>query len=199
MVRPKKTDIPVREKILRVANDLFYKQGYHQTGTNQLISEAGVSKASFYTHFPSKEDLGLAYVCDSAERTMRMIREELAQLETPLDRYLMIQSLITKYMTSSDFRGCNFSNIAREFPDADAPIRVEVVAFEQAYRELIHQIVADLHRHAPERFEKTGLSIEQVSDRYYLLLEGAINASANHHDDWPFKAAELAIRALVDA
>ncbi|MHC5721945.1 MAG: TetR/AcrR family transcriptional regulator, partial [Nostoc sp.] len=35
-------------KILQTASRLFYEQGYHVTGINQVIAEAGVSKASFY-------------------------------------------------------------------------------------------------------------------------------------------------------
>ena len=48
-----------REKIIETANDLFYKQGYRATVVNQIIEEAGVSKPTFYSHFPSKEDLCL--------------------------------------------------------------------------------------------------------------------------------------------
>ena len=82
MVRPKKTDPPAREKILSVANDLFFRQGYHQTGTNQLIDEADVSKATFYAHFPSKEDLAIAHVQDRAAVSIRYIREELGSAMT---------------------------------------------------------------------------------------------------------------------
>ena len=199
MARPKKTDTPARDKILRAASDLFFKQGYHQTGTNQLIGEAGVSKASFYTHFPSKEDLAVAYVCDSAANSLGMIRSALGKLEDPLKRYLMLHAAIEQHLCSTDFRGCHFSNIAREFPDIDSPVRAEVITFELDYRNLIQQTVEALHADAPERFAKTGLSIEEVSDRYYLLLEGAITASTNFHDVWPFKSAAPAIRALVDA
>lgn len=199
MARPKKTDPPVREKILAVAQDMFYKQGYHQTGTNQLISEAGVSKATFYSHFPSKEDLAVAYVNDSAVTTIQMLRERANQSQDPIDRYLSFQASVTQHLIETDFRGCHFSNIAREFPDIEARVRVAVIRFEKEYRELLRQAVAYLHEQEPERFAKTGLSIDEVTDRYYLLMEGAINASANFHDAWPFKAAEAAIRDLVDA
>ncbi|MFT6754704.1 MAG: AcrR family transcriptional regulator, partial [Urechidicola sp.] len=47
----------VKERIIATASDLFYNQGYNQTGINQIISEAGVAKASLYQHFRSKEDI----------------------------------------------------------------------------------------------------------------------------------------------
>jgi AcrR family transcriptional regulator len=199
MARPKKTDTPVREKILAVAQDLFYTQGYHQTGTNQLIDEAGVSKASFYSHFPTKEALAVAYVKASAAGAMRMLRERLQNEEDPLKRYLSFQATVAQHLIATDFRGCHFSNIAREFPDIHAPVRVGVNRFEEAYRELLREVVSELHQQAPKRFSKTGLTVDEVTDRYYLLMEGAITASANFHDAWPFQAAEAAIRDLVAA
>jgi len=51
-----------RDRILQVASDLFYRQGYHATGINQIIREAAVAKASFYDHFSSKEALAVAYL-----------------------------------------------------------------------------------------------------------------------------------------
>ena len=51
-----------RERILETAQNLFIHQGFRSTGINQIIKEAKVARASFYDHFPSKDDLGLAYL-----------------------------------------------------------------------------------------------------------------------------------------
>ena len=53
---------PPEERILAVASELFYRQGYRATGINEVIARSGVAKATFYNHFPSKEDLCLAYL-----------------------------------------------------------------------------------------------------------------------------------------
>ena len=52
----------VRERIIRVASDLFYKQGYNSTGINQIIAEADIVIGSLYNHFSSKNDLLQAYL-----------------------------------------------------------------------------------------------------------------------------------------
>mgnify|MGYP003651832477 CR=1 FL=1 len=44
----------VRERIIGTASELFYNQGYNQTGINQIIDQAGVAKASMYQHFNCK-------------------------------------------------------------------------------------------------------------------------------------------------
>ena len=46
-----------RERILSTACFLFHQQGYNNTGINQIIKDANVSKSSFYVHFRSKDDL----------------------------------------------------------------------------------------------------------------------------------------------
>jgi AcrR family transcriptional regulator len=50
----------VKDRILDTASRLFYDQGYHITGINQIIDEADIARASLYNHFPSKTDLLLA-------------------------------------------------------------------------------------------------------------------------------------------
>ncbi len=45
---------PPRERLLEAATILFHRQGYNNTGVNQIITESKVSKASFYDHFKSK-------------------------------------------------------------------------------------------------------------------------------------------------
>ena len=51
-----------RDEILDVASRLFYEQGYNKTGVQQIIAEAGAAKGTFYSHFKSKEDLGIAWL-----------------------------------------------------------------------------------------------------------------------------------------
>ncbi|WP_414647246.1 TetR/AcrR family transcriptional regulator, partial [Chitinophaga sp.] len=56
----KKTGDP-KQRLLDTATALFYNQGYHATGINQVIEEAGVARASLYLHYESKESLLLAF------------------------------------------------------------------------------------------------------------------------------------------
>ena len=51
-----------RARILAVADRLFYAEGVGATGTEKIMSVAGVAKATFYRHFESKDALVLAYL-----------------------------------------------------------------------------------------------------------------------------------------
>ena len=48
-----------RSLILLAAKDAFAREGYSQTGMEQVARDAGVSTATLYAHFPSKAELFL--------------------------------------------------------------------------------------------------------------------------------------------
>ena len=54
--------LPARQRILLTAHDLFYQEGIRATGIDRIIKESGVTKVTFYRHFPSKNDLITAFL-----------------------------------------------------------------------------------------------------------------------------------------
>src|SRR5678816_4532282 len=58
---PAKTSAP-RERLLGTASRIFYAEGINTVGVSRLVEEADVTLATFYRHFPSKQDLVLAYL-----------------------------------------------------------------------------------------------------------------------------------------
>jgi len=47
----------MKDRIKRVAVDLFFQKGYFATSISEIVSGCGIQKASLYYHYPSKEDL----------------------------------------------------------------------------------------------------------------------------------------------
>lgn len=45
----------VKDRIFHAAMELFEQQGYENTSVEQITRRAGVSKGTFFTHFPSKD------------------------------------------------------------------------------------------------------------------------------------------------
>ena len=58
-----KLDALKREEIVRVAGDLFYRNGFNKTSMDQIATALSVGKPFIYSQFPSKIDL-LAEVCN---------------------------------------------------------------------------------------------------------------------------------------
>ena len=47
-------------KIIECAAELFFKNGYNNTGIKEILKETQLPKGSFYYHFKSKKDLAIA-------------------------------------------------------------------------------------------------------------------------------------------
>src|SRR5690349_10843631 len=58
---------PARRRVLDTASSLFYAEGIHAVGIDRVIAEAGVAKATFYHHFPSKDELVRAYLQEQSD------------------------------------------------------------------------------------------------------------------------------------
>ena len=80
----------IRDAIVNTAARLFYKQGYSNTGINQIIEEAKIAKSSLYQHFRSKEDLLMAYLKVTGEQTITALGEVAAQHSKPQAKLLAI-------------------------------------------------------------------------------------------------------------
>jgi AcrR family transcriptional regulator len=61
-------------RILAATKEIFLTRGYAGTTIDEITREARVSRASFYTYFPSKRDALLALGADSAGAARAIIR-----------------------------------------------------------------------------------------------------------------------------
>jgi AcrR family transcriptional regulator len=111
-----------RERILEVADRLFYADGVRATGTEKIMAVAEVAKATFYRHFESKDALVLAYL----EHRDRALWDYLAQPTPPKDLH---EALIKfeQAANRSDITSCPFLRIASEFPDTAHPFHLRAM------------------------------------------------------------------------
>jgi AcrR family transcriptional regulator len=77
-----------RRDILDAAWELFPTRGFGRTGMRELAAEAGVSTATIYAHFSTKNDLIRALIKARWERALIGMIERAAQIADPLDRLL---------------------------------------------------------------------------------------------------------------
>lgn len=125
---------PARNRILETAHDLFYRDGVRATGIDRLIAEAGVTKVTFYRHFPSKDDLVLAFLDYRHERWMGWFcaalarhREGQREDERRADPLAPLALALAEWFENPDFRGCAFINSVAEMGGA-LPRAVEIAA-----------------------------------------------------------------------
>jgi AcrR family transcriptional regulator len=183
-----------RQRIIETALRLFYQQGFRATGINQIIAESEVAKATFYSHFPSKEQLCVAYLQARHTIWMEWLKKSVDCQPTALARLLGIFDFIREWMSNCDFRGCAFLNIASEIPCLDSDIRNEVVRHKDSLKGYISRLLAEV--------EDSGTALldtdrQQIVDMLYVLVEGAIVASQNYGQVWPIDAARQAAERLL--
>ncbi|SEG13192.1 DNA-binding transcriptional regulator, AcrR family [Thermomonospora echinospora] len=127
-----------RRRVLDTATRLFYAEGIRAVGIDRIIAEAGVAKATFYHHFPAKDDLVRTYV----EEQSRLQRDHFARMPRaePREALLTVFARIGEAGGDPHFRGCVFLNAAAEYPDAGHPVRRAV----DDHRRWFHGLLAGL-------------------------------------------------------
>jgi AcrR family transcriptional regulator len=109
-----------RERILKTASELFYAQGLRAVGVDTIIARAGVAKASFYKHFPSKDDLILAFLKRRDALLRHWLEQTVERLSPNADtKPLAVFDALAQRFASNDFRGCAFINSMIELADRD--------------------------------------------------------------------------------
>ena len=138
---PSRQQGAARRRLLDTATRLFYRNGIHAVGIDRIIAEADVAKATFYNHFPSKDDLVVAYL----DEQDRLGREAVAALRKrpPREMILAIMGRISEAATAGGWRGCPFLNAAAEYPDPSGPVRQAINARRTWYHDTLRQLLAE--------------------------------------------------------
>ena len=172
--------------MLDTATALFYAEGVHAVGVDRIIAEAGVAKATFYHHFPAKDELVRAYV----EEQSQLGQAAIARLDprSPRAILLAIFNLIADAAEQPGYRGCPFINAAAEYPDPVSPVRQAIEEHRRWKRDLLIKLLAEDGRGDPER----------TADILTVLSDGLLVAG---HLDKPTNLRELihdAMTAVLD-
>ena len=190
VLRPRRTmtRASARERVLAAANDHFHNVGIRATGVDTLIDAAGVAKATFYRHFPSKDDLVVAWLRDGRPRWFNRVRDE---AETPSRRaedvIPAIFDGVVRWIEQDGFRGCAFQNAAVEITDSTHPARPVI-------REYFEEIDAYL-RDALTRMGRRDAA-ERAAELGVLLSGGIASCVALQAAAPAIAARNAAIRSL---
>lgn len=180
-----------RDKLIYAAMDLFYTYGFHAVGIDQIISEVGVTKTTFYNHFECKEDL----VVEVIKLRDKWETDAFSQClhakagYDPKAMLIMMFDVLDDWFNHPDYKGCLFLHACMAFPSSHDPV----------------------HQAASGHFLKTTQSISQIaqaagvkdSDAFaremVLLLQGLLMfRHVNQDDDAARVAKHVAERRLAE-
>ena len=158
--------MPVRERILVAAGELFHKQGIRGIGVEAIAEAADTNKMTLYRYFDSKDELIAEWV-----RGMVASKEaEWSELTTahPDDPQGLLQDWSRRTaakLKALEERGSALGNALAELPDPEHPARKVI----QEYKVREHKRVVRLCKSAG--FQNPDLAANLFS----MLLEGAHN------------------------
>lgn len=137
-----------KEKILEVACDLFFHQGYVSTSVDDIIARAGVSKSNFYYHYKSKEDLGIAVLEQRKEDLQALLASTLRNTSLPprsrLEQYLQFQILAQDELLSKS--GCPFGNLVAEMAEHSERFRCQLSTMFWGLTQLLTDLIEEGQR-----------------------------------------------------
>jgi AcrR family transcriptional regulator len=179
-----------RERILSVADELFYQRGLRAVGVDEIVSRSETAKASLYAHFPTKDALIGGYLERRSSQWRAHLESELQRRGgSPAHKLDLVFGILAEGCATPGFRGCPFINAAVEFPDPAHPARV-VGARHRAW---VHALLANLAREA-----KIGAP-ERLADQLSLLYDSAMVATQLNGTAAAAVTARQAARLLVEA
>jgi AcrR family transcriptional regulator len=183
-----KTGSQARERVLSTAYGLFSREGVRAVGVDTIIAEAGVAKMTFYRHFPSKNDLVLAFLQRREELwTHDWLEAEVKRRATsPSSQLLAIFDVFDEWFRTPDFEGCSFINVMLETADRSDPVYRAGVAYLAGIRHFLEDLARRARIADPEGFAR----------KWHILMKGSIVAAGEGDRDAARRARDVAALAL---
>jgi AcrR family transcriptional regulator len=155
-----------RLRLLTTASRIFYTEGIHSVGVDRIVAEAKVTRATFYRHFPGKEDLVLAYLQGADQAIRGQVATAMAPGPAPGEAVRAVAASIAEGIQSPGFRGCAFLNAVAEYPDPAHPVHKAVLAHRQWFLDTINTLMASIKE----------TSAEPAAQHFVMLRDGAMAA-----------------------
>jgi AcrR family transcriptional regulator len=177
-----------RERILATSYDLFSRRGIRAVGVDEVIEHAGVAKATLYRHFPSKDQLVLAFLERREQRWTHELVEAGARRRgsTPEEQLLAIFDVFDEWFRRDDFEACSFINVLLEMgaphPAGEASVR---------HLENVRVIVRRLADEAGIR------DSDSFARSWHILMKGSIVSAAEGDTEAAGRSKRMA-RLLID-
>ena len=161
---PKRDEPSARERLIETVAELFYREGVRAVGIDTVAERSGVSKSSLYRNFESKDELIAAF---AEEQNRRYWQWWDGVVDThpgsPRMKIVALFKALAAQISSPQFRGCPFINLATEIPDRQHPGTVIACANKQEVRRRLVALSRDLGASDPRG----------LAGRLALIIDGA--------------------------
>jgi AcrR family transcriptional regulator len=180
-----------KDRIFQTAARLFYRHGYRAIGVDTIAAESAIGKMTLYRHYPSKDDLIVAYLRHSHGVFWSNFEQITKDVPTARAKVLAFFKALQDYAVTPACQGCPFLNVATEYPESDHAGHKVAIEHKQTVRARFGQLAREAGARQPTA----------LADSLFLLMEGAYMASRMFGNSRSNPAAHVAeaARNLMDA
>ena len=183
------TEVTPKEKLFQTAARLFYEHGYRAIGVDTIAAKSGIGKMTLYRHYPSKDDLIVAYLRGHDDIFWNNFEKITKDATTPREKLLVFFEALQNYVKTPACHGCPFINVATEYPETDYPGHQVAIEHKQSVRARFRQLARDAGARNPEA----------LADQLFLLMDGAYMASRLFGTKNPASHLVSAAETLINA
>ncbi|OMF07979.1 TetR family transcriptional regulator [Paenibacillus amylolyticus] len=173
-----------RESIVSTAARLFFSQGYHATGLNQIIKESSTPKGSLYHYFPhGKEELAHECIQKANEHILQTFEKTFAAHDNTGDAIQRFIHDLAHETEAAGFTG---------FLPFSFWAAVETSCISQQLRIACQGVFADWQDVIKKHLVLDGVGEEKARETALLiisLMEGALIISLTNQDKQPLLTA----------
>jgi AcrR family transcriptional regulator len=185
-VKPVDGQSRARERLVAEAFVLFYVQGIRAVGIDLLITRSGVAKATFYRHFPSKDDLVLVYLDRRHRSWLAWLRESVDVRDTA-EQLLAVFDSLEELFADPLFRGSATINAV-----------AEVGAISAAVRRCAREHAGELEGYLADLAKVAGRPRPtELARQLGLLVDGAFVGAQRARDPGPARTARAVAQRLL--
>lgn len=180
------TQASTRDRLIAVARDLIYEQGYTATGIAQILEQADAKPGSLYHFFPTKEDLLIAVLESYKELLFPAVMQPVFdQVADPIERIFDVLKGYRQMLLFTEFtKGCPIGNIALELADSHSRIRTLCAENFDGWLDAIRSCLDDASNRLPDTIDRTELASFVLS-----VMEGAVMQARAYRMIEPYDAA----------
>ncbi|MBM2619355.1 TetR/AcrR family transcriptional regulator [Actinoplanes sp. LDG1-06] len=165
-IEPEGRPSEARSRLLETATRIFYTEGIHKVGIERIVTEAQVTRATLYRHFPGKQDLVLAYLTEADQAIRGQAERAVTAGLPPADALRALGRSIADGIQSPGFRGCAFLNAVAEYPDPSSPVHQAVLAHRAWFLDTVTGLLTRLR----------GAPAEPAARHFVMIRDGAMAA-----------------------
>jgi AcrR family transcriptional regulator len=158
--------------LLATASALFYREGIRAVGVERILAEAPATRATFYRHFPSKEDLVVAYLRGVDTHIRAGVQAAIEAAPSPADALRAIGTAVADALAEPEFRGCAFLKAAAEYPDPDDRVHQAVLEQRAWYAATLTELFAQVFGTSPRRPNP-----EHAARHFVMMRDGAMSGA----------------------